>query len=119
MPGGPDAGGPMIARAREADGGAAPAEYGPYLRAFRQRVQEAQSYPLAARRQRLEGRVELDILIDQGGRVADARVATPSPHAILDEAALATVRGLVPIPLPEHLSRRPLRIRLPLEFRLR
>jgi protein TonB len=82
-------------------------------------VQRAQTYPLAARRQRLEGRVELDILVDQGGRVAGARVSVPSPHPILDEAALATVKGLAPLPLPPHLARRPLRIRLPVVFQLR
>src|SRR5437660_324608 len=39
--------------------GTIPAEYGPYLLRFRQRVQESLVYPLAARRQGLRGSVEL------------------------------------------------------------
>ncbi len=111
--------GPAVALARGRGGAEVSAEYGPYLGAFRRRVQEALSYPLAARRQRLEGSVELDVLIDQRGRVAEVRVARPSAHPMLDQAALEAVRSLAPLPLPQHLPRRPLRVRLPLVFQLR
>jgi periplasmic protein TonB len=99
--------------------GAIPAEYGPYLRRFRQRVQESLVYPLAARRQGLRGTVELDVRLDSAGRVRDVRVARSSSHELLDDAAVETIRRLGPLPFPESLPRRSLLIRLPLVFDLR
>jgi protein TonB len=99
--------------------GTIPAEYGPYLLRFRQRVQESLVYPLAARRQGLRGSVELDVWLDPAGRVRDVRVARSSSHGLLDDAAIETVRHLDPLPFPEALPRRALLIRLPLVFDLR
>lgn len=99
--------------------GAPPAEYGPYLRQFRQRVQESLVYPLAARRQGLRGTVELHVWLEATGRVRDVQVVRSSTHDVLDDAALETVRRLGPVPFPESLSRRPLLIRIPLVYDLR
>jgi protein TonB len=95
-----------------------PGEYGPYLARFRQRVQEALVYPLAARRQGAQGTVELDVWLEASGRVRDVRVVRSSSNALLDEAALETIRRLGAVPFPESLPRRPLLIRLPLVFQL-
>lgn len=102
-----------------AGSGSVPTEYGPYLRRFRQRVQEALVYPLAARRQGLGGTVELEVLLEATGRIGDVRVVRSSAHDVLDEAALETIRRLGAIPFPETLPRRPLLIRIPLVFELR
>jgi protein TonB len=99
--------------------GAAPAEYGAYLRQFRQRVQESIVYPLAARRRGLGGTVELHVWLEATGRVRDVQVARSSSHGVLDDAALETIRRLGPVPFPESLPRRPLLIRLPLVYELR
>jgi periplasmic protein TonB len=99
--------------------GAAPAEYGPYLRQFRQRVQENLVYPLAARRQGLGGTVELHVWLEATGRVRDVQIARSSSHGVLDAAALETIRRLGPVPFPEPLPRRPLLIRIPLVYELR
>ncbi|HEY6098531.1 MAG TPA: energy transducer TonB [Anaeromyxobacter sp.] len=99
--------------------GPIPAEYGPYLQRFRQRVQESLVYPLAARRQGLRGTVELDVWLDPAGRVRDVQVTRSSSHQLLDDAAVETIRRLGPLPFPESLPRRALRIRLPLVFELR
>jgi protein TonB len=96
-----------------------PAEYGPYLARFRQRIQDALVYPLAARRQGLSGSVELEVLVEPSGQIRSVRLLSSSSHAVLDEAALDTVRALPPLPLPEYLPRRPLKIRLPVVFHLR
>ena len=104
---------------RGGDSAGIPPEYGPYLRRFRERVQESLVFPLAARRQGLHGTVELDIWLDPAGRVRDVRMARSSSHALLDEAAVTTVRQLAPVPFPESLPRRILAIRLPLVFDLR
>lgn len=99
--------------------GAPPAEYGPYLRQFRQRVQESLIYPLAARRQGLGGTVELHVWLEATGRVRDVQVARSSSHGVLDEAAVETIRRLGPMPFPDSLPRRPLLIRIPLVYELR
>jgi TonB family protein len=65
------------------------------------------------------GTVELEVVIEPPGAVASATVVVSSSHAVLDEAALSAVRSLPLLPLPENLSRRALRVRLPLSFELR
>ena len=99
--------------------GAAPPEYGAYLRQFRQRVQESLVYPLAARRQGLGGTLELHVWLEATGRVRDVQVARSSSHRVLDDAAVEAIRRLGPVPFPESLPRRPLLIRIPLVYELR
>lgn len=134
--GGISGGGPlaMLATSGQAGGGGAaraaavgsgggdvgiPAEFGPYLARFRQRLQEALNYPSTARRRGLGGTVQLEIDLLPSGRVASVVVRSSSSHEVLDEAALETVRRLSPDPFPPGLPPRPLRIRLPIVFELR
>jgi TonB family protein len=49
------------------------------------------AYPPEALRDRLEGTVGLELVVDERGHVADARVSTPAGHGF-DEAALAAAR---------------------------
>jgi protein TonB len=100
------------------DRGDAPAEFGPYLARFRRLIQEHVVYPLAARRQGLSGRVELEVLLDPAGRVRTVTLVTSSAHGLLDEAAIEAVRRVPSVPMPEHLPRRILRVRLPVIFEL-
>jgi protein TonB len=112
-------GGSLLALAGPGTGrGGVPPELGPYLARFRQRVQDLVLYPLAARRRGLSGRVEVELVLEPSGRVRDIAVATSSSHALLDDAAVEAVRALEPMPMPEHLPRRPLRVRLPVIFQL-
>ena len=48
-------------------------------------------YPADAARDRIEGSVGLEITVDEGGHVKDARVTTPAGHGF-DEAALAAIQ---------------------------
>jgi len=96
-----------------------PPEFGPYLAGLRRRIQELVVYPLAARRQGLAGRVEVEVVLEPTGRVRDVTMVASSTHPMLDDAALEAVRSLPPVPLPENLPRRPLRVRLPIIFDLR
>jgi protein TonB len=115
-----DGGASLVALAGKGAGrGEVPPEFGPYLTRFRERIQELVVYPLAARRRGLAGRVEVELLLEPSGRVRDLAVVSSSSHMLLDEAAVEAVRSLVPMPLPEHLPRRPLRVRLPVIFQLR
>jgi periplasmic protein TonB len=96
-----------------------PAEFGPYLASFRRRIQELVVYPLSARRRGVTGKVEVEVVLEPTGRVRDVAVVASSAHSMLDDAALDAVRSLPPVPLPENLPRRPLRVRLPIVFDLR
>jgi protein TonB len=84
----------------------------------------APPYPLAARRQGAEGRVVLRAQVLEDGRCAEVRIALGSGHALLDEAALSTVRrwrfvpatrtgvavsSWVEVPIQFHLDRAPQR----------
>jgi TonB family protein len=112
--------GALLALARPGEGpGGVPAEYAPYLARFRQRVEEALVYPLAARRRGHAGRVELEILLEPSGRVERVEVTVSSSNAALDAAAVDAVKAVKPIPLPDDLPPRPLLVRLPLVFHLR
>jgi protein TonB len=113
------AGSPLALATPGSGGRGVPAEYGPYLRAFRQRVLESLIYPLAARRQGIGGTVELHVWLEHTGRVRDVKIARSSSHEMLDDAAVQTIRRLGPVPFPDSLPRRPLLIRLPLVFELR
>jgi protein TonB len=52
----------------------------------------APTYPASARREGLSGRVVLRVQLDADGSVVSTRVRQSSGHAILDEAAMASVR---------------------------
>jgi protein TonB len=56
------------------------------------------SYPAAAREQRLEGTVLLEVLVRADGRVGEARVKQSSGAPVLDEAALEAVRRWTFVP---------------------
>jgi protein TonB len=98
--------------------GGASAEYGPYLGRLRQRIQGSLKYPLAARRRGLAGTVSIEITIGPDGTFSVVAVADSSSHAILDDAALETVKSLAPEPLPADAPPRILRVRLPVVFAL-
>jgi protein TonB len=113
------AGGVLLAAATPGTArGDVPPDFGPYLARFRQRIQEAVVYPLAARRRGLAGRVEVELLLEPSGRVREVSVVASSTHAILDEAAVEAVRSLEPQPLPEQTKRQTLRVRLPVVFQI-
>jgi len=116
--GGGASGAPLALAGSGPDRGDAPAEFGPFLARFRRLIQEHVVYPLAARRLGLSGRVELEVLLDPAGRVRAVTLVTSSAHGLLDEAAIEAVRRVPSVPMPEHLPRRILRVRLPVIFEL-
>ena len=100
-------------------GSGAGAEYGRYLTALRQRIQESVRYPSSARRRGLAGTVSVEILILANGTIGDVTLLESSTHAALDDAALETIRALPRMPLPPELPARPLRVRVPVVFQMR
>jgi len=114
--------GSRVASLPPAGGGAAGdvgAEYGPYLSALRQRIQQSVRYPASARRRGLAGTVSVEILIQANGAIGDVTLLESSSHAALDEAALDTIRSLPRMPLPPEVPARPLRVRVPVVFQMR
>ncbi len=100
-------------------GGVGPgAGYGAYLGRLRARVQQSLRYPLAARRRGLSGTVHVEIIIRPDGVISAVAVADSSAHAVLDDAAVETIRRLAPEPLPRDVPPRTLRVRLPVVFAL-
>ena len=129
---GDGAGSPTVGRSRGSAGegagagageggtlAAIPPEYDAYVRALRRRIQERLTYPAGAVRRRLEGTVEVEVLVDVDGRPEQARVVGGEGAPQLQEAALRAVRDATPLPFPAGVAPRRLRIRLPVVFALR
>jgi periplasmic protein TonB len=93
--------------------------YAGYIALLRRRVQEALTYPSAARRRGMSGTVHLDISVEPTGRIADVLVVRSSSHDLLDAAALDAVRALRQVPFPPGVRPRAVRVRLPVVFELR
>ncbi|HSB79625.1 MAG TPA: energy transducer TonB [Candidatus Methylomirabilis sp.] len=82
------------------------------LRAIRRRIEEAKTYPDAARRGGMEGTVEVRFQIDRDGQPEGLEIVRSSGHPELDEIAMQTIRRAGPYPAVSG------RIRIPLSYRL-
>jgi protein TonB len=83
------------------------------------RENPAPSYPAVARRRGYEGTVLLNVLVDKGGQVAELRVEESSGHAMLDQAALRSVRGWRFEPAVRGDEKVSMWVRVPIRFQLR
>lgn len=93
--------------------------YAGYIALLRRRVQEALTYPSAARRRGMAGTVQVEISVEPTGRISEVVVVRSSSHEMLDSAALDAVRALRQIPFPPGVRPRAIRVRLPIVFELR
>ena len=77
-------------------------------------------YPPSARRARLEGTVEIVVVLLPDGRLVQQRVAQSSGHAVLDQAALELLRRASPVPAAtfETGDAAQLELHLPIVYRL-
>ena len=82
------------------------------LRRIRRQIEQAKIYPEAARREGIQGTVELRFRIAADGSVEAVEVLRSSGSGILDEASQQTIRRAGPYPLVRGW------IRLPLAYRL-
>lgn len=76
-------------------------------------------YPRVARRRNYQGTVVLDVLVTIDGMAADVRVAASSGHAILDRAALNTVRAWRFTPARKGRHPVEMWVQVPVRFELR
>ena len=82
-------------------------------------IVEHKRYPRRARRQGLEGVVEVTFSLDPRGRVVRTRVDRSSGHPILDEAVIETLARASPMPAPPPgYAAASLDFRLPVSFKL-
>lgn len=111
--------GSSVASATTGEGSGVGAEYGPYLTALRQRIQQSLRYPPSARRRGVSGTVNVEILILASGAIGGVTLVDSSTHSVLDTAALEAIRSLPRMPLPPELPARALRVRVPVVFEMR
>ena len=82
------------------------------LRTIRRQIERVWTYPDAARRDGLEGRVELRFRIAADGSAESVEILRSSGHAVLDDDLTQTVRRAGPYPLYSGW------VRLPFTYRL-
>lgn len=77
-------------------------------------------YPASARRARLQGTVEIVVVLMPDGRLVNQRIAQSSGHAVLDKAAMELLRRASPLPSSAFFTgeARQLELRLPIVYRL-
>jgi protein TonB len=72
------------------------------------------TYPAIARRMGWKGGLTVSFVICEGGSVENIRIVKSSGHKILDENAVATIKGLQPFPRPPVRAE----IVIPIEYRI-
>lgn len=81
-------------------------KYAVYMDAWRTKVERVGNlnYPEQAKRQNIGGSLVLDVALKPDGNIENISVIRPSPHKILDEAAIRIVRLAAPYaPFPPDL----------------
>ena len=74
--------------------------YKGYIGSVSRAVHRTYTYPKAAARLRIEGKVVIELVIDDSGHIVSTRIARSSGHTVLDRAALKAVAALRGLPKP-------------------
>jgi periplasmic protein TonB len=77
------------------------------------------AYPVLARKRGYEGTVILEVLVNKNGRVTDLKIYHSSGYAVLDEAALATVKDWQFQPGSRGETAIDMWVRVPIRFNLK
>lgn len=95
-----------------------------YFLEVRERIAAHLEYPLALRRRRVSGRVQLKLTLNTAGQLISTELAQSSGHAALDLLALDAVKKAAPFPAPFPMTGSKTRDRveisrnLPIDFQL-
>jgi protein TonB len=74
-------------------------------------------WPETDRAYHLEGEVTLEFTLDRAGRIVVSHVLHSSGSAVLDDAAMSTLKRATPLPMPPlHASDEALHLTLPIRF---
>jgi len=83
------------------------------------RIEELKHYPTVARLNNWEGKVVLKFVVTADGTVENLEVVESSGHAVLDEAAMDTIRRASPLPLKHELGKPRVTFQFPISYMLR
>lgn len=104
----------------KADSSAHAANSRNYASAVHKALAAHKIYPLEARRQDIQGRVWVRLVIDQSGELIRVSVAQSSGYTVLDQAAIKTVKAAAPFsPIPSSMGRTRVAYTLPYNYGLR
>ncbi len=85
----------------------------------RRKIESRKRYPLAARKSMTEGRVGVKMTILKDGQLERTEIIESSGYAILDKAALESVRRSAPFPpFPEEVERKRVQMNIYLVFKI-
>ncbi|HSE57626.1 MAG TPA: energy transducer TonB [Nitrospiraceae bacterium] len=93
-------------------------DYGWLSEALRDKIERTKRYPAVARANRWQGQVLVQFNVRRDGHLVDPRVAESSGYAVLDHAALETVRAASPVTLRHGLEQPTVLVSLPLTYQL-
>lgn len=71
-----------------------------FLDMVRLKIESRKRYPGIAKARNMQGRVTVRFVLTTDGSVRDVAVITPSPHKVLDQAAMEAVQTAAPFPRP-------------------
>lgn len=89
-----------------------------YIREVTKLIAERKIYPREAVEREYEGKVMVSVTLDRSGAVQQVEIEQDCPFALLNEAALKTVRSVGKFPpLPDNVQA-PLHLHIPLVFKI-
>jgi protein TonB len=88
-------------------------DIGPIVAGLRKRIMEKKIYPSVAKKKGIEGVVLLFLLLDEEGNLAELEVKQSSGHRILDKAAVALIKKVVPY---EHDTGQKIPVEIPIHY---
>ena len=94
-------------------------DYGWLAETLRDRIEELKRYPPMARMNNWQGKVVLKFVVKADGTVENLEVVQSSGHAVLDEAAMETIRRASPLPLKHELGKPRVTFQFPISYTLR
>ena len=88
-----------------------------FINGVRKNVSSVKYYPRIARKRGFEGEPIVSFTLGHKGELTKLSIAQPSSHAILNEAALETIRKGMPYPhIPEPLKEKSITFKLPISY---
>lgn len=82
-------------------------------------LNQRKKYPTEARKAREQGVVKVRFTVDRSGNISNVSITGSSGHAILDQATLALMQRVAPLPaMPASMERDKVTISLPIDYSL-
>jgi protein TonB len=90
-----------------------------YFALISSHLNRRKTYPAEARQARQQGVVSIRFTVDRSGGVSNISVRRSSGHTILDQATIALLQRVAPLPrMPASMQRESVTITLPIEYSL-